>query len=142
MIDPESPSHEHEHALVLDSNVLIAAAFRPGSHSGRLVQAVREGRYRLVWNEPTRRESERLMRRIPPISWSDVAGLFREEDHFTGPVDADAFGNVPDPDDRKFAALAAAAQATLVSLDTHLLGADLGEHPVVVRPGQLLGNER
>lgn len=139
MTEPESPSREG--TLVLDTNVLIAAAFRPDSRSGRLVQAVREGRYRLVWDEPTRRESERLMRRIPPISWSDVAGLFREENHFTGPIDDAAFGNVPDPDDRKFAALAAAAKAILVSLDTHLLAADLGEHPVVVRPGQLLGDE-
>jgi predicted nucleic acid-binding protein len=138
--EPESPSREG--TVVLDTNVLIAAAFRPDSHSGRLVQAVREGRYRLVWNEPTRRESERLMRRIPPISWSDVAGIFRDENHFTGPVDAAAFGNVPDPDDRKFAALAAAAQATLVSLDTHLLGAELGERPVVMRPGQVLGEDR
>jgi uncharacterized protein len=124
--------------LVLDTNVLIAAAFRPSSGSGRLVAAVRRGDFRLIWNEPTRAETERLFRRIPPIDWSDVTGLYRDEDRFDGVVDPAAFGAVPDPEDRKFAALAAATGATLVSLDADLLQAGLQGHPPVVRPGALL----
>lgn len=126
-------------SLVLDTNVLIAAAFRPNSRSGALVREVRQGRFRLVWDEPTRRESETLFGRIPPISWKDVADLFREEARFTGPVDAAGFESVPDAEDRKFAALAAASGATLVSLDAHLLDADLGARPRVVRPDVILG---
>lgn len=124
--------------VVLDTNVLIAAAFRPGSRSAALVREVREGRVELVWDEPTRRESETLFRRIPPISWGDVSDLFREADRFTGSVDGSGFPSVPDPDDRKFAALAAAAGATLVSLDAHLLEAGLGDRPRVVRPDVVL----
>lgn len=124
--------------LVLDTNVLIAAAFRPTSSSGRLVAAVRRGDFRLVWDEPTRAETERLLRKIPPIAWDDFSGLFRPEDRHEDPVDPSAFGVVPDPEDRKFAALAAAAGATLVSLDAHLLQASLEGHPAVVRPGALL----
>jgi predicted nucleic acid-binding protein len=128
-------------AVVFDTSVLIAAAFRPGSGSARLVEAVRAGRFRLVWDEPTRRESETLFRRIPPLSWGDVADLFSDEDRYTGAVDASAFGGVPDPEDRKFAALAAAAGATLVSLDAHLLRAGPEDQPVAVRPGALLSGD-
>ncbi len=126
------------HPLVLDTNVLIAAAFRPGSESGAVVDGVRAGRLRLVWDEPTRRETEALFRKIPPISWRSVADLYREADRFDGPVDPSAFGTVPDPEDRKFAALAAAAGALLVSLDAHLLDAALGGRPEVVRPGAVI----
>ena len=45
---------------------------------------------------------------------------------------------VPDPDDRKFAALAASCGATLVSLDRHLLEAELSERCTVRTPGELL----
>ena len=38
-------------AVVLDTNVFIAAAFKPRSDSGRVVDAVRSGTLRLVWNE-------------------------------------------------------------------------------------------
>ena len=40
---------------------------------------------------------------------------------FLGPVDPESFVLVPDPEDRKFAALSAAAQASLVTSDDHLL---------------------
>jgi len=128
--------------VVLDTNVLIAAAFRPASRSATLVREIREGRVGLVWDEPTRRESETLLRRIPPISWRDVSDLFRDEDRFPGSVDQRGFESVPDPDDRKFAALAAAAGATLVSLDAHLLEAGLGDRPRVVRPDVVLEEAR
>ena len=65
-------------AVVLDTNVFIAAAFKPRSDSGRVVDAVRSGTLHLVWNEATRRETEGLLRKIPPISWEAVAGLFED----------------------------------------------------------------
>ena len=126
------------HPLVLDTNVLIAAAFRPGSESGAVVAGVRAGRWRLVWDEPTRRETEALFRKIPPISWTAVEDLYREQDRFEGAVDPEAFGAVQDPEDLKLAALAAAAAAILVSLDAHLLDAGLGGSPEVVRPGAVI----
>ena len=54
------------------------------------------------------------MRQIPRLSWSRIADLFRSEDRFGGSTHPEAFGFVPDPADRKFAALADAVQAPLV----------------------------
>jgi predicted nucleic acid-binding protein len=130
---PEGPLR-----VVLDTNVLIAAAFRSESYAGRLVAALRQGRLRLVWDGPTRHESEALLRRIPPISWEDFVDLYREEDRFPGDVAPEAFTAVPDPEDRKFAALASAAEATLVTLDAHLLDAPLGASARVATPRALL----
>ena len=99
--------------VVLDTNVWVAAAFRPASASARLVAAVRAGRLRLVWDDPTRAETEFVLRSIPRLSWDEVAPLFREIDRFVGRTDLDRFSGIPDPADRKFAALAAAARAVL-----------------------------
>ncbi|MBX6366310.1 MAG: PIN domain-containing protein [Gemmatimonadetes bacterium] len=109
-------------AVVLDTNVLVAAGFRPASGSGRLLHEIRTGAVRLVWNDATRRETEHIIRKIPPLSWRAVADLFRAEDRFVGRTDPGAFAVIADPDDREFAALAAAAAATLVTMDEHVLG--------------------
>jgi len=51
-----------------------------------------------------------------------VSQLFRPQDRFTGRTDPERFAEIPDPDDRKFAALADATSAVLISNDEHLLG--------------------
>jgi predicted nucleic acid-binding protein len=107
--------------LVIDTNVFVAAGFNPRSASARILDVLREGRHRLIWNEATRRETEMILRRIPRLRWDKVAELFRPEGEFNGPVDAAAFAMIEDPDDRKFAALAAAAGAPLITSDSHLL---------------------
>jgi predicted nucleic acid-binding protein len=104
-----------------------------------VVAAVREGRLQLIWDEPTRRESESLLSRIPPISREDFEDLYREEGRFDGDVATTGFDAVPDPEDRKFAALAAASNATLITLDGHLLEAGL-EGVRVVTPRGLLAS--
>src|SRR3954468_18645034 len=91
--------------VVLDTNVFVAAGFNPKSASARILAAVRAGRLRLIWNEPTRRETEMILRRIPRLDWEKVADLFQPEGEFTGPVTPEAFAFITDPDDRKFAAL-------------------------------------
>jgi uncharacterized protein len=107
--------------IVIDTNVLVAAGFHPRSAAARILAGVREGRFQLIWNEPTRRESELILRQIPPLDWERVADLFRPEMQFLGPVDPESFVFVPDPEDRKFAALSVAAQANLVTSDNDLL---------------------
>jgi uncharacterized protein len=107
--------------IVIDTNVFVAAGFNPRSSAARILSAVREGRFQMIWNELTRRETKMILRQIPPLDWERVAGLFRPEMEFLGPVDPESFVFVSDPEDRKFAALSVAAQAHLVTNDNHLL---------------------
>jgi uncharacterized protein len=123
--------------VVLDTNVFVAAGFNPLSHSAQMVEAVRDGRLRMVWNDATRQEVEHVMRQIPRLSWTRIAGLFRSEDRFEGSTHPDDFGFVPDPSDRKFAALADAAQAPLVTSDAGLLNARGQMAVPVLKPSEL-----
>ena len=121
MPEPERTGHKRKTAVVLDTNILIAAGFNPGSHAARIVRATREGRLRMVWCEETRRESERLLRKIPPLSWRAFADLFGKDTRYTRKIDPSMHKEIPDPADRVFAALAHAAGATLITQDDHLL---------------------
>ena len=47
--------------IVIDTNVFVAAGFNNRSASARILAAVREGRFQLVWNKPTRRETEAIL---------------------------------------------------------------------------------
>jgi predicted nucleic acid-binding protein len=124
--------------VVLDTNVFVAAGFEPKSASARLLEALSQGRCRMVWHRMTRRETERVLRRIPPLDWQRFAPLFRPEWEHRAELDLTQFGAIEDPDDRKFAALAAATQSVLVSQDDHLL-ARRDELPVrVLRPSESL----
>jgi predicted nucleic acid-binding protein len=107
--------------VVLDTNVFVAAGFNPRSASARIVEAVKQGQVRVLWNDATRREIEHILQKIPPLRAHPVAELFRPSDRFTAATHPERFAFIPDPDDRKFAALAQAAGATLVSNDAHLL---------------------
>ena len=124
--------------VVLDTNVYVAAAFNPQSAAADVVCAVLGGRLRLVWDEPTAHEIRLILGRIPPISWERFAGLFDAEKRFAGIVDPAWFGNVEDPDDRKFAALAYAADATLITQDDHLLRCRSGVGIRVVTPREFV----
>jgi predicted nucleic acid-binding protein len=108
-------------AVVLDTNVFVAAGFNPESASAKIVDAVRQGQVRMVWNDATRREIERIMQQIPPLRAQAVSDLFTPGNRYTAPTHPERFAYIADPDDRKFAALAHAAGATLISSDDHLL---------------------
>jgi predicted nucleic acid-binding protein len=127
-----------EYRLVLDTNVLVAAGFEPNSGSARLLEALWHGRHRMIWHRTTRRETERVLRRIPPLHWQRFAPLFRPEWEHRAELDLASFSAIEDPEDRKFAALAAATQSVLISNDDHLL-ARRDELPVrVLKPGEFL----
>jgi len=103
--------------IVIDTNVFVAAGFNPRSASARVLAAVRDERFHLIWNQSTRREIEMILRRIRRLDWEEVTNFFQPEGEFTGPVDPSAFVLVRDRDDRKFAALSAAAKRPLVTND-------------------------
>ena len=107
--------------VILDTNVFVAAGFRAGSCTARIVQAVRRGQLELVWNEATRRETRHILHKIPRLSWEDVAGLFVESNGYRGEVFVERFEAISDPDDRKFTALAEATGAALLTNDRGLL---------------------
>lgn len=108
-------------SIILDTNVFVAAGFNRRSAAARIVERVRAGRLRMVWNERTRRETQQILSKIPPLSWDDVADLFRPEDCQAGKTVGDEFDFIRDPDDRKFAALSAATGTVLLTNDAHLL---------------------
>jgi hypothetical protein len=56
--------------VVIDTNVFVAAGFNSKSAAARILVAVRAGQFLLVWNKPTRRETETILRRIPGLDWA------------------------------------------------------------------------
>jgi predicted nucleic acid-binding protein len=128
--------------VVIDTNVFVAALFDPRSASARILECLREGRYRLIWNQPTRSETEMILRRIPCLDWQKIADLFRPEGEYTGPVDPAAFTMIADLDDRKFAALSAAAKAPLVTSDKLVLAQPGRIGIKIVTPRDFLARHR
>jgi predicted nucleic acid-binding protein len=122
--------------VVVDTNVFVAAGFNPGRDAARVLAAVRAGSLRLVWDDATRREVEYILGKIPPLSGADLSGLFRQEDRYGGPTRLEEFDDIPDPADRKFATLAAAAGAVLLTRDRHLLIGRPRGGPVILTPAE------
>lgn len=108
--------------VILDTNVFVGAGFNPHCASARLVAAAGAGALRLVWHETTLAETRRILDKIPRLRFETVAPLFAPDGEFTDALALDAVSLVPDPEDRKFAALAGQTGAVLVSSDDHLLG--------------------
>lgn len=124
--------------LVVDTNVFVAAAFNSSSSSAGILRGIERGRFTLIWNEATRRETEAVVGRIPRIDWDQFKHLFRPECENIVATDPDAFAEVEDPDDRKFAALAAVSEAILVTNDRHLLDQALTNRLDVMKPRDFL----
>lgn len=127
--------------VVLDTNVFVAAGFKPDGHAAALLAAVRDGGLTLAWDESTRRETRRILERIPRLSWTAAADLFRPEAEWPPAPEREAWTTIPDPDDRKFAALAHAAQALLVSNDSDLLDVRDGLAVTVLTPREAVGSQ-
>jgi predicted nucleic acid-binding protein len=128
----------NECRLVLDTNVFVAAGFEPKSASARLLEALRQGRCRMIWHRTTRRETERVLRRIPPLDWQRFAPLFLPEWEHRAELHLASFSAIEDPEDRKFAVLAAATQSVLISNDDHLLARRDELRVRVLKPGEVL----
>lgn len=122
--------------VILDTNVFVAAGFRRSGTSARIIEEVRTGRLRMIWSEQTRRETRHILEKIPPLSWDSVAELFRAEDCFSGTINLASFDWIADRDDRKYAALAAATDAALVTNDDHLLRSRDRARIAILTPGE------
>lgn len=106
---------------ILDTNVFVGAGFNRRSASAGLLKAARDGRLTLVWNSATRAETERILRKIPPLSWDAVADLFEAAHEAPVVLDLSHVAFVTDPEDRKFAALSLATGTTVITSDDDLL---------------------
>ena len=126
--------------LVLDTNLLVGAAYAPRSASAGLLAGVRGGELRWAVGPAVFAEYRfvvpRAVRRAGGVALI-LETLRHAEPAFPGAaVVAAARGVSGDPDDDKFLALAAAAGAdALLSNDRHLL--DVGDYAgvPVMRPG-------
>jgi uncharacterized protein len=125
-----------DRAIILDTNIFVAAGFNRASTSARVVERVRSGDLRMVWNEQTRRETQFIVNKIPPLSWEQMRALFREEDRHEGETAPEKFDTIPDEDDRKFAALAAATGSILITNDDHLLDQREQSGLEILTPGE------
>ena len=126
--------------LILDTNLLVGAAYAPGSASGRLLAAATAGEVTLVVSPATFAEYRFIVPRSvrrPGGAARVLAALRRAEAVVpSSEVNVAARGVSEDPDDDKFLALAAASAADAVlSNDHHLL--DVGAYAGVPigRPG-------
>ncbi len=133
------PGKEHSllaAAVILDTNVFVAAGFNRRSASASILEQVRLGRIRMIWNSQTRQETQYIIDKIPPLSWSSVAELFRNEDCHHGQIAHDDFDFIPDPDDRKFAALSEVTGAVLLTNDDDLLSNRDHARLEILTPGE------
>lgn len=121
-------------AVVLDTNIFVATGFNPDSASARMIEEIEAGRLTLFWNQDTRRESKAVLERIPPLSWGRFAELFHEYGHYEERIHPEDIDNVPDPDDRKFAARARAVDGALITNDEDLLGSREQANVYIVAP--------
>ena len=128
--------------IVLDTNVFVAAGFNPRSHSAAILRAVEDGDHTFIWDEPTRAETRKILEKIPPLSWERFEYLFQAENEFIGDVHPERYTQVSDYDDRKFAALASAAEAVLVSNDDDLLSVREQLDITVLTTGEFLAAYR
>ena len=128
--------------VVLDTNVLIAAAWNKGSASRKIVEACLDGKtMRAVSSPALRREYEFIVKRAARKSKYRKSLQRLIESAEVVECDAREMGiEVPaDPDDAKVLATAVAGRVdALIGNDHHLL--DLAEESIVpiLRPGEFL----
>jgi putative PIN family toxin of toxin-antitoxin system len=122
--------------IVLDTNVLVAAAYAPASASRRIVEACRQGELIAVASPATIREQERILRRSVRVrgyeAWVDEL-LAKTE--LVEPAETPR--HVPDDaeDDKFLAAALAGGAGWIVTNDRHLLDLDPYWQIRIVRPG-------
>jgi predicted nucleic acid-binding protein len=137
-----SPALAGAPRVVLDTNIFVAAGFNPQSHAAQLLHDIQAGRLRMVWNDETRGETAHILRQIPRLDWAAAEPLFVEENRFIGATPVESFAAIADRDDRKFAALAQAAQATLITNDAHLLDQQAAPGLAAMTPKAFLMQQR
>jgi predicted nucleic acid-binding protein len=123
--------------VVLDTNVLVAAAYNPRSASRSVVEACLGGELTPVLSGAVRREYEFILGRAARgRPYLDRIHQMLDGAEVVAPAETPRV--VPDdPEDDKLVAAALAAGAVLVSNDAHLLALAGHEGLKVVRPADV-----
>ena len=127
---------------VLDVNVIISALLAPRGTPAKVLRAWLDGAFELVASDALVAELQlamaypKLRTRIDAAEAQELIELLRREAQLIGDSDDPPSIRSPDPGDDYLIALAAVAQAALVSGDAHLLG--LAEHLPVYSPAEFL----
>jgi uncharacterized protein len=121
--------------LLLDANVLIAAAYNPHSASAGIVKLVERQRLRLIISPAIRREYERLIpKAVRSREKRDWIWRILDLAENVTPEETPA-AVTEDSDDDKFLAAAVAGQAAaIVSNDEHLLAMHPYQGIDILRP--------
>jgi len=124
--------------VILDTNVLVAAAYNPGSASRRVVEACLSGELTAVLSPALRREYEFILARaVRGQTYLEQIRRLLDSAEVVDPAQTPRV--VPDdPEDDKLVAAALAAGAVLVTNDAHLLAVAGHEGLEVVRPTDAL----
>ena len=125
-------------AVVLDTNVFVAAYWAPRSASARVIHACIDGSLRAVYTNESRRETLAVLRQIKlPEDYFKRLDAYWERGELVEAVRVD---DVPidDPEDRKFLEAAMGGDADfLVSNDDHLLSVGYIGRSEILTPGSL-----
>ena len=122
---PLSSNKSVSHRVVLDTNVLVAAAYAPHSASRRIVEACLDGQLVAVASPAIKREYAFILARAVRVEgYRDRLDQFLERLELVQPTESPRL--VPDdPEDDKFLAAATAGDAGwIVTNDRHLLALD------------------
>ena len=127
--------------VVLDTNALVAARWKPESASARIMELCRSGRLRLVLSREVDRENRRILEKVrPPDAYWDRLEEMAEKAEWVEP--AEEIRASEDPDDDKFLSCAIAGRADcVVSSDQHLLALDGYRDLRICTPGAFLSQE-
>jgi len=125
-------------AVVLDTNVFVAAYWAPRSASARIIEACMDGTLRAIYTNESKRETLRILKQIRlPEAYFRRLGAYWDRGELVEAVRVDDIP-IEDPEDRKFLEAAAGGEADfLVSNDDHLLSVGYVGRTEILTPGSL-----
>lgn len=130
---------ENRLALILDTNVFVAAYWAPASASARLIEECIAGRAIAMYSLEVKREVQHVLRRIRVRqSYVDSLEPFWRDAVEVGPAPCESI-RTEDPDDQKFLEAALGGNADLlVTNDDHLLSVGYVGRTEIVHPKSAL----